>query len=192
MLSLCSLQMHSLRTTPRYSTNNAMGADDMSPVLKRWTCTTGIYMGRVDRNDQLRQYYHVRLKSCKFYRYIFWFLFEICLANAHILYQHYSGADKLTLKEFQLEVAQGLIGDYNSRKRAGRYSHTPSVLPLRHFPVKYTEGEGEGSHVVRDQCWLCHTKHNKRTDNQWWCQDCRLHLCHTGIPNTDCFLRHYS
>ena len=34
------------------------------------------YMGGVDRNDQLRQYYHVRLKSRKFYRYIFWFLLK--------------------------------------------------------------------------------------------------------------------
>ena len=28
------------------------------------------YMGRVDKNDQLWQYYHVRLKCCKVYRYI--------------------------------------------------------------------------------------------------------------------------
>ena len=28
------------------------------------------FMGGVDRNDQLRQYYHVRLKCRKFYRYI--------------------------------------------------------------------------------------------------------------------------
>ena len=35
------------------------------------------YMGGVDKNDQLRQYYHVRIKSRKFYRYIFWFLFEV-------------------------------------------------------------------------------------------------------------------
>ena len=150
------------------------------------------YMGGIDRNNWLRQYYHFRLKSRKFYGYIFWFLFEVCLANAHILHQHYSGSAKLTLKEFRLEVARGLIGDYNSRKRAGRHSITPTVLSLRHFPVKYTEGEGESSRVVRARCWLCHTKHNKRTDTQWWCQDCRLHLCHTGIPNTDCFLKHHS
>ena len=36
------------------------------------------YMGGVDKNDQLRQYYHVRLKCRKFYRYLFWFLFEVC------------------------------------------------------------------------------------------------------------------
>ena len=40
------------------------------------------YMGGVDRNDQIRQYYHVRSRGRKYYRYIFWFLFETCVANA--------------------------------------------------------------------------------------------------------------
>ena len=31
------------------------------------------YMGGVDRGDQLRQYYHVRYKSHKYYKYIFGF-----------------------------------------------------------------------------------------------------------------------
>ena len=42
-------------------------------------------MGGVDRGDQLRQYYHVRVKSCKSYKYIFWFLFEVCILNSYIL-----------------------------------------------------------------------------------------------------------
>ena len=29
------------------------------------------WMGGVDRGDQIRQYYHLRLKSRKFYKYIF-------------------------------------------------------------------------------------------------------------------------
>ena len=139
------------------------------------------YMGGVDRNDQLRQYYHVRLKSRKFYRYIFWFLFEVCLANSYILHKHFSGGAKLTLKEFRLEVARGLIGDYNSRKRAGRSSMTPTVLPIRHFPVKHLQGEK----TIRVRCALCGKQ------SQWWCRDCKVHLCHTGVPATDCFMKHH-
>ena len=33
-----------------------------------------MYMGGVDRGDQLRKYYHVHVKSCKSYKYIFWYL----------------------------------------------------------------------------------------------------------------------
>ena len=67
-----------------------------------------MHMGGVDKNDQLRQYYHVHLKSRKFYRYIFWFLFEVCMTNTYILHQHYSGAARQPLKEFRLEMARGL------------------------------------------------------------------------------------
>ena len=35
------------------------------------------FMGGVDRADQLRQYYHVRSKSRKFYLYIFWFILQL-------------------------------------------------------------------------------------------------------------------
>ena len=88
------------------------------------------YMVGVDRNDQLRQYYHVRLKWQKMYRYLFWFIFEVVTANAHILFTHYSGAVRKPLKEFRLELAKDLVGDYSSKKLL-----TPPVtLPLRHFP----------------------------------------------------------
>ena len=43
------------------------------------------FMGGVDRGDQYRKYYHVRVKSRKSYKYIFWFLFEICVLNSFIL-----------------------------------------------------------------------------------------------------------
>ena len=39
------------------------------------------YMGGVDRNDQLRGYYQVRLKGRKYYKYIFWFLFDLAITN---------------------------------------------------------------------------------------------------------------
>ena len=111
--------------------------------------------------------------------YIFWCLFEVCLANSYILHKHFSGGAKLTLKEFRLEVVRGLIGNYNSRKWAGRSSQMPTVLPIRHFPVKHLQGE----RAIRVQCGK---------QSQWWCQDCKMHLCHTGIPATDYFMKQHS
>lgn len=49
-------------------------------------------MGGVDRGDQLRQYYHLRLKSRKFYKYIFWFLVDVSITNTYILHKAYGGA----------------------------------------------------------------------------------------------------
>jgi len=42
------------------------------------------YMDGVDKGDQLRQYYSVRTKSKKMYKYIFWFLFDVTIMNAFI------------------------------------------------------------------------------------------------------------
>ena len=48
------------------------------------------YMGGVDRSDQLWHYYRVRCKTRKFYRYIFWLLFDSSVVNAFILTKGYS------------------------------------------------------------------------------------------------------
>ena len=45
------------------------------------------FMAGVDRGDQLRQYYHVRLKCYKMYTYIFWFMFDVAITNSFILYR---------------------------------------------------------------------------------------------------------
>ena len=66
------------------------------------------FMGGVDHNDQLRGYYNVRMKCRKFYKYIFWFLFDVAVTNSYILFRHYN-ADPNThvpdLKSFRVELA---------------------------------------------------------------------------------------
>ena len=46
-------------------------------------------MGGVDRGNQLRQYYHVRFKSHKLYKYVFWFLFDVSITNSYDLFHNY-------------------------------------------------------------------------------------------------------
>jgi hypothetical protein len=38
-------------------------------------------MGGVDLNDQLRGYNSVKLKGRKFYKYIWWFIFDVAITN---------------------------------------------------------------------------------------------------------------
>ena len=45
------------------------------------------YMGGVDHGDQLRGYYHVRLKNRKYYKYIFLFLFDVSITNSYVLFK---------------------------------------------------------------------------------------------------------
>ena len=97
-----------------------------------YTCPQSIalynkYMGGVDYNDQLRQYYHVRMKGRKYYKYVWWFLFDSAVTNAYVLCKHHTYLSVPSLKDFRIDLAKALIGDYCSRKRPGRPSATPTA-----------------------------------------------------------------
>ena len=77
------------------------------------------HMGGVDRGDQLRGYYAYRMKSRKFYKYIFNFLLGVALTNAFILYGINNPRSKMKIKEFQKLLATQLIGEYCSRRKGG-------------------------------------------------------------------------
>ena len=145
------------------------------------------FMGGVDRGDQLRGYYSCRTKSRKFYKYIFYFLLDVAITNAFVLYKYYAPSSKYkTIRDFRVQLAKELIGDYCSRRRAGRQRSFPKNLPLRHFPVKLIPDDP--SRRNRHRCARCLDKYGKRVDTQWFCQECAVPLCHTGKSSTDCFL----
>ena len=136
------------------------------------------HMGGVDRGDQYRKYYQVRMKSRKSYRYIFWFLFEISVLNSFVLH-HYSPCTSKILNylDFCVQLAKELIGNYCNRKTVGRLLSTGVAAPKRittlHFPSK----------TKRGRCQYC-----KKWFTVWFCSDCDRHLCHTGERDTDCYL----
>lgn len=141
------------------------------------------YMGGVDKGDQNRGYYQVRLKSRKMYKYVFWFLFDVTIVNTFILKQFApgSGRRRQLLKAFRVQLARELIGDYCGRKQPGRPRVLPPATtseirqPPQHFPRKATKG----------RCRKCHAHYTT-----WYCAECGLRFCHTGT-DTDCFMAHH-
>ena len=115
------------------------------------------WMGSVDQGDQLRKYYQLRLKSRKFYKYIFWFLTDVCIINTYRLHSAYSNEPYPNLKSFWLDLAKTLIGRYNSRKRpVPNMSHhisppPPTRVALRHFPIKQKTTSEKGL----SRYWFC-------------------------------------
>ena len=72
------------------------------------------YMSGVDKGDQMRQYYHVRTKCTKYYKYIFWFIFDVAVTNIFILSLFTPTTIPITkqrLKAFRLQLADQLIGN---------------------------------------------------------------------------------
>ena len=141
------------------------------------------YMGGVDRGDQYRKYYHVHVKSRKSYKYIFWFLFEVCVFNSYVL-SHYSPCNLpiSSYLSYRLQLANELIGNYNSRKRhviSKTVIHHHLVVNTPHYPCKAPS---------KGRCKL----HPCKSQTTWYCRTCDKHFCHTGDHTTDCFLIHHA
>ena len=138
------------------------------------------HMGGVDRGDQLRGYYAYKINSRKFYKYIYNFLLGVTLINSFVLHRMSNPLVKIPLKKFQELLAMELIGEYCSRRRAGRISAPVQTLSLLHFPSKIVSGTAQRK---RGRCSLCRER-NIRGDTQWHCD---VWLCHQGTAE-DCFL----
>lgn len=134
---------------------------------------------------------HIRLKTVKNYKYIFWFLVEVAIENAYILSKYSPSTDlpmgERNLKCFRMKLATQLIDNYNSRKRRGRpRSNVPSPDPqrpcLEHFP----------SRSRSRRCVYCHRHRTppRRRESIWTCTACEGHpsLCLTGLDDgSNCF-----
>ena len=157
-------------------------------------CPTSIisynqFMGGVDRGDQLRGYYRCRSKSRKFYKYIFFFLFDVAITNAYILLK-FSGQSCpfKDFKSFRLQLAKDLIGEYCSRRRRGRGGTVIHPLPFRHYPIRL-DNNSDGPRHPRGPRAVHRDIHHRHVLSTWYCRECGVWLCHTGDLSTDCFMK---
>ena len=121
----------------------------------------------------------------KIYKYEFWFIFDVAIINSFILCKHFTDLGPYDLKSFRTELAKSLIGSYCSRKRPGRPSQSappPKRFCSSHFPVR-------GSEKQR-RCHYCSKYRNERHGTLWYCNECKLFLCHNG-KDDDCFLQYH-
>ena len=142
------------------------------------------YMGGVDRNDQIRGYYQVRLKGRKFYKYIFWFLFDVAISNSYFLSRYHTSNTITCVKKFRTILAWDLIGSFNNRKRRGRpciHQDLSKRFHSSHFPKRSQQ---------RLRCHYCYYHKKERHETVWHCEDCKVPLCHSGYED-DCFLLYH-
>jgi hypothetical protein len=142
-------------------------------------------MGGVDRHDQFRAQYTVARKSKKWWRYLFWFLLDVCLVNSflcmresvnHRLWTRRGRERKRNQLEFRMALADQLIGQF----RGARKRKLPSVideLGQGHWPKKFEK---------RGKCRLC-SEENRRHEVYLGCTVCQVHLC----VDNDCFVRYH-
>ena len=83
-------------------------------------------MSGVDKIDQLRQWYSIRARGQKYYKYIVYFSIDLAITKPHSLL---SKPTCHSMNDFRLNLDTQLIGLYNSQKHASR----PSILPSKKF-----------------------------------------------------------
>ena len=82
------------------------------------------HMGGVDRADQLRSFYCSGWQSKTWYRYIFWFLFNVSVCNAFLLESEHIGSKHESVY-FKLDLTQQLIDGFSQQKRKRRSNEVP-------------------------------------------------------------------
>ena len=146
--------------------------DVVCPIVSKCYTT---YMSGVDRADQLRMQYATCRKAVKWWKYIFWFLFDIAVCNAFICmresasHQLVSRRGKVKLRtqiDFRIKLAEQLIGDFRSlRKR--KSTPTVDLAGFSHWPVL---GEKPGR---CKRCWSMKVRHEVSIR----CEQCQVFLC---------------
>ena len=127
-------------------------------------------MSVVDHADQLqlRSYNY----TSKWYQYVFWFLVNVCMCNAHILECIYWGRNSRKPLQFCMALAKQLINNFCQRKRPA-----PSLATWS--PLQYASAKFEGRKGQCVQCKVLGRKMEKcnpvETKNK--CMQCRIALC---------------
>lgn len=129
-------------------------------------------MGYVDKSDMSISLYKVNRKSKKWWHRIMWHFLDLTITNAFIVLQECAGGKTISLKQFRLAVASGLIGANTEFSNIGRTStpthpnHYKVEVPLEksldkcaHLPV----------HGTKVHCAHCSTRANPHR-SRWHCQ----------------------
>ena len=123
--------------------------------------------------DQMVLYYGFAHKSMKWWKRVFFHVFDLCLVNAHILYQ--ACGNKLTQMESRTSVAESLLDGYE--RQQGQHSTSRAAeTPLRLTEKRpFLEPTPQGS---RPDCRVCSNRRaGERHQTQYRCKGCKTPLC---------------
>ncbi|KAL8576039.1 hypothetical protein ACOMHN_052057 [Nucella lapillus] len=141
------------------------------------------HFNAVDKNDQMRSYYGIANKARKFWKYIFWFIVDVSMINAFVLYKEARGGPRpkpMTHLEFHLEVARELVRNYTSRKRQASFPASSPLAPKeprpRHEISNIKTKHGKRLCVVCKQRGVTKSS-GKKKQTVFECPICNVALC---------------
>ena len=122
------------------------------------------YKTGVDRSDQMLSYYTFSRKTVKWWKKLFFHLFDLAVVNAHILHNK-SREEKMPLEIFYEKVAEGLLASAGTEIQATGQTTSPAgrVVRTDHFlyriPATNTKPEGKSQRA----CQVCGERGKRQT-----------------------------
>ena len=77
-------------------------------------------MRGVDIFSQLQSYASIGRKQFRWWPKLAWFLIDIAIMNAYVLYTRKHAAKKISRHNFRTQLEEELVSSFSSRKRIGR------------------------------------------------------------------------
>ena len=146
------------------------------------------YMGGVDRADQLLSYYGYSHRTIKWWKRAFFFLFDMAVVNAYLLYvdRHPNKRGRLSYEQFRITLAKellesaGISVDQNSEQSTPGPHPTPrhpaARLQERHFPTNI--GRTQSDRPIQMDCHVCSRRRGRgRKTTTYKCRECNLPMC---------------
>jgi hypothetical protein len=142
------------------------------------------YKTGVDRSDQMLSYYSFERKTIKWWKKLFFHLFDLAIVNAHILHTKTS-KKKLSLEILYEKVAEGLLASAGREPQVQGQTSSPAgrLIGRDHFlyriPVTHGKLEGKAQH----SCHVCAERSKRQTGKTvkkckaMYCRKCDVGLC---------------
>ena len=134
-------------------------------------------MRGVDVFSQMESYARIGRKQFRWWPKLAWFLIEIAVMNAYVLYTKKQQSNKLSREKFRIHLAQQLISSFSSRKKRGRPSQaqqSAGVAQRTDIGMHTSIRSREDSVHSCTQCGRSRT-YRKRT--KYMCEQCNVYVC---------------
>jgi hypothetical protein len=130
------------------------------------------YMRGVDVFAQRQSYSKIGRRSRKWFYSLVWFLVDVAIHNAYILYQQRHKQQSYDEKAFRKELMRLLVAGFSARKGAGARRPAPKRARDSLHTLEHADRQGA--------CWQCRRRvgdggHNARS--RWRCADCNVFCC---------------
>ena len=142
------------------------------------------YKTGVDRSDQMLSYYSSGRKTIKWWKRLFFRLFDLIVVNAHILHNKTS-KKKMLLEIFYEKFAEGLLASAGTEMQVQGQTSSPAgrLVGRDHFLYKILATHAKVEGTSQRSCCMCAEKSKRQTGKTikkcttMYCQKCDIVLC---------------